>query len=174
MWSTCKQQYFSDNNTCHRSDIIWSWLHIMHLVFQLPVSLGHMWELTQVECSLTPPINSHPLTSPFSSFTLQWYVSTRSLATGRWPPIAATISGVRPSWGLGGTWSIQYTANNLYKWTECKWTECWWWCAVGLHVCVYNSYSTLFTVVVCGKFVWYVCMCVIHVHPVWVHVWSCV
>ena len=158
MWSTCKQQYFSDNNTCHGSDSIWSWLHIMHLVFQLPVSLGHMWELTQVEWSLTPPINSHPLTSSSSSFTSQWYVSTRSLATGRWPLSAANISGVRPSWGLGGTWSIQYTDNNLHKWSECKckWTECWWWCAVGLHVCVYHSYSTLFTVVVCGKFVWYV------------------
>ena len=34
----------------------------VHLVFQLPASLGHMWELTQVECSLTPPIHSlyHP------------------------------------------------------------------------------------------------------------------
>ena len=144
------------------------------LVFQLSVSLGHMWELTQVDCSLTPTINSHPLTLLSSSFTSHLYVSTRSLANGRWPSPAATISGVQPPWGLGGTWSIQYTANNLYKRTECKWTECWWWCAVGLHVCVYNSYSTLFTVVVCSKFVWYVCMCVIHVRPVWVYVRSCV
>ena len=79
-----------------------------------------MWELTQVEYSLTPHNTSHPLTSPSSSFTSQWYVSTRSLATGRWPNAAANISGVRPSWGLGGTWSIQDAANNL-----CKWTECW-------------------------------------------------
>ena len=64
---------------------------------------------------ISSPINTHPLTSPSSSFTLQWYVSTRSLATGRWPSPAANISGVRPSWGLGGTWSIQYTANDLYN-----------------------------------------------------------
>ena len=128
-------------------------------MFQLPVSLSHMWELTQVECSLTPPINSHPLTLLSSSFTSQLYVSTRSLANGRWPYWAATISGVRPPWGLGGTWSIQYTANNLYKWTECKWTDCWWWCAVGLHVSVYNSYSTLFTVV-CMRVCVCVCACV--------------
>ena len=83
------------------------------------MSLGHKWELTQVEYSLTFPITSNPLTLPSSSFTSQWYVSTRSLATGRWPAPAANISGVRPSWGLGGTWSIQDTANNLYKWTEC-------------------------------------------------------
>ena len=149
-------------------------------MFQLPASLGHMWELTQVDCSLTPPINSHPLTLSSSSFTLQLYVSTRSLATGRWPSRAANISGVRPPWGLGGTWSIQYIANNLYKWTEC-----WWWCAVGLHVCVYNSYSTLFTVVVCDKFcdtcvcMWYMydlcgCMCDrVCVVCIEVHVWQC-
>ena len=141
-----------------------------HLVLQLPVSLGHMCRLTQ-ERSL--PNNSHSLTLSFSSFTSQWYVSTRSLATARWPSSAATVSGVPPAWGLGGTRSIQYTDNNLYKWTECKWTECWWWCAVGLHVCVYNSYSTLFIVVVCGKFGWYVCMCVIHVQRVWFYVWLC-
>ena len=62
---------------------------------------------------ISSPNDSHPLTLSSSSFTLQWYVSTRSLATGRWPPEAANISGVRPPWGLGGTWSIQYTANKL-------------------------------------------------------------
>ena len=81
-----------------------------------------MWELTQVEYSLTPPITSHPLTSPSSSFTSQWYVSTRSLATGRWPNIAANISGVRPFWGLVGTWSIQDTANYVpvLEWQKFK------------------------------------------------------
>ena len=80
--------------------------HIEH-----PVSLAHKWELTQVLTRST--ITPHSLTFR-SSFTSQWYASTRSLASGRWPSSAASISGVKPSWGLGGTQST-HMANYWYR-----------------------------------------------------------
>ena len=100
--------------------ILWTWYawqvniehwetsfgHIEH-----PVSLAHKWELTQVLTRST--ITSHSLTLR-SSFTSQWYVSTRSLASGRWPRSAVNISGVEPSWGLGGTQSTRM-ANYWYR-----------------------------------------------------------
>ena len=114
---------------------------------QLPVSLGNMWELTQVECSLTPPIP--PIHSHFDS--------PHSHHSGMSPP---------------GVWSLEGDPLQLPTSVEYNQPENWvghgqystqpttcinelnlnWW-ALRLHVCMYNSYSTQFTFVVCGNFV---------------------